>query len=158
MPRVILLLAVPVMIAPMLATAPASREPPPGPALQGTGQVDLVQVQLNAPRKVRIGKTFTVMDQVENQGEWEAQTTVTGFYLSTDDQFDEKDLLVAARRVPRLDVRQGQTGTTPITLKENVAPGDYHLIAVANARRDVEERYLTNNTRAVRLTVQPPGK
>jgi hypothetical protein len=40
-----------------------------------------------------------------------------------------------------------------VTLKPGIAAGNYHLIALADGGRQLEERYRENNTRAVRLTV-----
>ncbi|HOC18687.1 MAG TPA: CARDB domain-containing protein [Vicinamibacterales bacterium] len=122
---------------------------------QNTSTVDLVQVQLVLPKKVRVGKTFSVLDEVENQGESFAANSVTGFYLSLDDQFDEKDLLVGARRVPQLASQQAHNTVTPVTIKAPVPAGDYYLIALADARHDLEERYRSNNTRAAKVTVEP---
>lgn len=154
----IVLAAIPVML-PLLAPPPAA----PGHASraaalgqQNTSTVDLVQVQLVVPKKLRVGKTFTVMDEVENQGESFAANSVTGFYLSLDDEFDEKDLLVGARRVPQLQGRQAHNTVTPVTLKGAIPPGEYFLIALADARHDLEERYRSNNTRAAKVTVEPP--
>jgi len=38
-------------------------------------------------------------------------------------------------------------------LKPDVRPGDYFLLAVADAKRELEERTRENNVRAVRITV-----
>ena len=119
-----------------------------------TSLVDLVQTQLNLPGKVKIGKKFQVLDELENAGEYLAPMSVTHFYLSLDDRYDNADLLVGGRRVPPLTPTQFSSAMSPIVLNENVKPGVYYLIAVADGPREIEERYETNNTRAVRVTVQ----
>jgi hypothetical protein len=43
-------------------------------------------------------------------------------------------------------------------MPEAVPPGDYYLIAKANADGRLEERYLDNNTVATKITVQEPEK
>ena len=140
----------PVMLALLFATAvPAPTQDNP------TSRVDLVQIQLNVPSKVTIGKAFIVMDEVENQGTTLAFQTVTGFYLSMDDVLDDSDVVVGARRVPQLGASQSHDNRTPITLKTEINPGDYYLLAVADAKHQIEERTRANNVRAVRITVLP---
>lgn len=141
------------------ATGPVAT--PAAPVLQqkdSTSTVDLVQVQLLLPKKVRVGKTFMVMDEVENQGESIAQNSVTGFFLSQDDEFDAKDLLIGGRRVPALAGRQSSNTQSPVTIKAPVPPGDYYFIALADLRHDLEERYRNNNTRATKVTVEAAKK
>ena len=64
--------------------------------------VDLVQTTLNAPGKIKVGKKFRVMDELESVGESSAAMSVTYFYLSKDDKVDAIDIVVAGRRVPPL--------------------------------------------------------
>jgi len=124
---------------------------------RSTSTVDLVQTQLVAPGKVTAGKTFVVTDEVENQGTSQAFQSVTGFYLSVNDSFEtDQDLLVAARRVPQLIPTQTSSTQTPITLKKEIPAGDYYLLAVADAKKDLEERTRGNNVRAVKITLRAP--
>ncbi len=143
--------AIPIVVFGLLlaAAAPASTQDNP------TSRVDLVQVQLTLPSKVTIGKAFIVMDEVENQGTSLAFQTVTGFYLSLDDVLDDSDVVVGARRVPQLGASQSHDNRTPVTLKAEIKPGDYYLLAVADAKKQIEERTRENNIRAVRVTVLP---
>ncbi len=148
-------------LLPLLGGATPATGALAAPALQqkdSMSTVDLVQVQLLLPKKVRVGKTFMVMDEVENQGESIAQNSVTGFFISQDDEFDEKDLLVGGRRVPALAGRQTSSTQTPVTIKAPVPPGDYYFIALADLRHDLEERYRNNNTRAAKVTVEAAKK
>jgi hypothetical protein len=117
--------------------------------------VDLVQVTLSVPGKVKIGKKFQVMDEVESVGDAVATQSVTYFYLSKDDKVDDSDLVVAGRRVNPVAPGQKNGDYTPITLKADVEPGDYYLIARANATGTVDERYVDNNTKATKFKVQP---
>jgi hypothetical protein len=124
-------------------------------AQQKGGSVDLVQVELIVPKKIRVGKAFRVMDRLENQGQSVAFKTVTGFYLSEDDRWDEKDVLVGGRRAPQLAGQQSHETVTPVTLKPTVTSGNYYFLAVADATHVLEERYRDNNTRAVAVIVLP---
>lgn len=120
-----------------------------------TSTVDLVQTQLNLPGKVKIGKTFQVLDELENVGEFPAAASVTYYYLSKDNVLDPADVAIGGRRVPPLGPGRPHSAVSPVTLKPPVEPGVYYLIAAADAERAIEERYEQNNTRAVKITVQP---
>jgi hypothetical protein len=126
----------------------------PRPPQSKNSPIDLVQIQLIVPAKVTIGKVFRVLDEVENQGTSIAMPTTTGFYLSLDNVLDEqRDVVVGGRRVPRIGANQSHSTVTPVTLKPDIPPGDYYFIAVADARHELEERYIDNNVRTVRVTV-----
>ena len=92
LPHVALILGLVAAVAPPRALAQDSK----------TSSVDLVQVQLVVPSKVKIGETFLVLDELENQGEHPSANSLTGFCLSEDDVCDERDLRVGARCVPPL--------------------------------------------------------
>ena len=129
---------------------------PSHPAAQDrVSQVDLVQVQLNLPSKLTAGKSFIVLDEVENAGNDPSPRSMTGFCLSEDDVCDEKDLRLGARRVPPLQARQTNAFQTVIKLPADVPAGEYYLVAVADATNAVVERYKNNNTRATRTQVLP---
>jgi len=117
--------------------------------------VDLVQTQLNVPGKVKIGKKFRVMDEVESVGEQATGFSITYFYLSKDDVIDATDLVVGLRRSPPLSPCRTSVEATQIILPATVEPGAYYLIARCNATKALDERYWDNNTRAVKLTVEP---
>jgi hypothetical protein len=117
--------------------------------------VDLVQTSLIVPGKVKIGKKFRILDEVESAGESPAGNTVTYFYLSADDTIDRFDTVVGARRSPQLSPGRNSAEYTEMTIPATVAPGPYYLIALANATKAFEERYLENNIRATKFTVQP---
>jgi CARDB len=127
-------------------------------AQQKGSRVDLVQVQLLVPKKVYIGKAFRVVDEVENQGESLAFPSITGFYVSQDDQWDEKDILVGGRRVPQLGKDQTHEQITPVTLKPEIVPGNCYFLALADAKHQLEERYRENNLRAVPILILPAEK
>jgi hypothetical protein len=132
-------------IVPLSDAAGQTRESP----------VDLVQTQLNVPGKIKIGKKFRVMDEVESVGDMPAGFTITYFYLSKDDAVDSTDLVIAQRRSPQLSPGRSSFEPTQVVLPGTVEPGAYYLIARCNATRAVDERYWDNNTRAVKVVVEP---
>jgi subtilase family serine protease len=120
-----------------------------------TSPVDLVQVGFNVPGKIKPGKEFRVMDEVESVGDQPVDRSVTGFFLSRDDVWNEGDLLLGGRRIPGLSPGRTHQDVTPLKLPGIIEPGPYYLLAVADFQRLVEERYENNNIRAVKVTVQP---
>jgi hypothetical protein len=120
--------------------------------------IDLVQTSCVVPGKVKAGQKFRVMDEVENAGTEFAVESVTYFYLSANNQIDNQDIVIGGRRVPRLDPRQANSYPSMVLMPAAVPPGDYYLIAKANADGRLEERYLDNNTLATKITVQEPEK
>ena len=117
--------------------------------------IDLVMIQCMMPSKVRLGQKFQLRDEVENGGQDAAPESITIYYLSTDDVLDEKDQAIKGRRVPPLVSGQRQSQPTTIAIEFDVPPGDYYLIAVADARGHVPERIEGNNTKATLFTLLP---
>ncbi len=148
MPRPMPVLLALVFASPIVSTSPGSSQSVNSP-------LDLVQIQLVVPAKVTIGKTFRVMDEVENQGTSITPPTETWFHLSADKVLDEKDPVVGGRRVPRLGARQSHSTVTPVTLKPGIAPGDYYFLAVADGKHEIEDRSREDNVRAVPIKVLP---
>jgi uncharacterized membrane protein len=115
--------------------------------------VDLVQVGLVVPAKLTVGKAFTVSDEVENAGRETSLDSVTGFFLSTDEAAHRTDVRLGAHRVPALQPGSRYSRESRLKVPPNVTPGTYYVIAFANADNGVEERYKTNNARAVKVEV-----
>jgi hypothetical protein len=88
-------------------------------------------------------------------GEQATGFSITYFYLSKDDVIDATDLVVGQRRSPPLSPGRSSVEPTQIILPATVEPGAYYLIARCNATKALDERYWDNNTRAVKLTVEP---
>lgn len=117
--------------------------------------IDLVQVSLNAPGKMKIGKKIRVSDELECVGDEPSPLSFTYFYLSKDDKYDADDLPIGGRRVPPLSRGAVSQDFTAVEIPATVEPGVYYLIARANATNTVVERYLDNNIRATKVTIQP---
>ena len=151
-------LALVAAIAGWAPSAGAGSPSPPGapqPQFSKTSPVDLVQVGFNAPGKIKPGKDFRVMDEVESVGDQPVDRSVTGFFLSRDDTWNEADMLLGGRRVSPLRPGQTQSDASTLKLPGTIQPGTYYLLAVADFQRLIEERYENNNVRAVKVTVQP---
>lgn len=120
--------------------------------------IDLVQTSCVVPAKVTAGKKFRVLDQVENAGSEFAVESVTYYYLSANAEIDTDDIVISGRRVPRLEPGQQSSYPTLALMPAGVPPGDYYVIAKANADGRLEERYLDNNTVATKITVEAAEK
>lgn len=117
--------------------------------------IDLVMIQCMMPSKVHLGQKFQLRDEVENAGQDPSPESITIYYLSTDDVLDEKDKAIKGRRVPPLVSGQRQSQPSTIIIEFDVPPGDYYLIAAADARGQVPERIEGNNTKATLFTLLP---
>jgi hypothetical protein len=132
------------------------RAAPPQTQFSKTSPVDLVQVGFNVPGKIKIGKEFRVLDEIESVGDQPAARSVTGFFLSRDDTWNEGDMLLGGRRIPELAPGRTHSDASALKLPDRIEPGTYYVLAVADFQRLIEERYENNNVRAVKITVQPP--
>ncbi|MGF1632984.1 MAG: CARDB domain-containing protein [Phycisphaerae bacterium] len=92
--------------------------------------------------------------QVTNVSGLEAVGTwVDAVYLSADTTFDAADKLIA--RVPRtgpLAAGASYTGSTSAMMPADVVPGQYYVIVRTNARGDVRESSIANNSSASATT------
>ena len=109
---------------------------------------DLVVSALLAPIAAAAGSTVNVTDTTKNQGTAGAPPSDTGFFLSTDNQWDAADLFLGSRAVSALAPAAVEQATTPIDIPETTAGGTYYILAKADWADAVSETYETNNARA----------
>ena len=106
---------------------------------------DLVVTSLTAPSTAGAGLTITVNDTTRNQGAGPSQPSATGFYLSTNTVLDAADASLGTRAVPILASGASDTAATILTLSPTTTPGNYYLLAKADAPLAVSESSETNN-------------
>ena len=116
---------------------------------------DLAVSALTAPASAGPGVPFTVTETTKNQGAAPAGSSSTRFFLSANYALDAGDLQLSARSVPALDAGASSSGTTTLTLPDDLATGLYYLIAAADDGDRVLESLETNNTRSAVLRVGP---
>ena len=117
---------------------------------------DLIVSVLSVPPNVHVGTPpFNVTDTTKNQGQGIADATSTSFYLSTNATWDAGDFLLASRGVPILDFGVTSAGTTSVTIPAGTAPGNYFILARADAAGHVTETSENNNVLSKAITITP---
>ena len=106
---------------------------------------DLVVTVVTGPAKAGAGLTITVNDTTKNQGAGPSQPSVTGFYLSTNTLLDAADASLGTRDVPILAGGVSHSAATVLTVPSALTPGNYYLLAKADAPLTVTESSETNN-------------
>ena len=98
-----------------------------------------------------------VTETTRNQGAGTAGATTTKYYLSTNPTFDvSADVWLASRAVPLLVTGGSSAGPqTAVTIPPGTAPGNYYILAVADAGSTVAESNENNNVIAKPLTIAP---
>jgi hypothetical protein len=115
---------------------------------------DLIIASLSiSTKKVGSGSNMSVSDSVKNAGRGGAGASTISFYLSTNEVFDAADVQLGSRTVSALAASGKNSGTTSITIPSGTAPGNYYVLAVADAGGVVPETRENNNTRFKPLTV-----
>jgi subtilase family serine protease len=103
------------------------------------------------------GAHINVTETTRNQGAGTAIATTTKYYLSTNATFDAPaDVWLASRAVPLLGTGASSAGPqTAVTIPPGTAPGNYYILAVADADNTVAESNENNNVTAQPLTISP---
>ena len=124
------------------------------------GKPDLVASALVGFGPVEVGQSYRYDDTFVNTGGSMSSETTVAFYLSEDTLFDESDdLLLGTRSLPALTPHSTAPDTavssrsTTLTVPATVPPGEYHLLAVADAPDVVDESNEANNVRSLAVTV-----
>lgn len=136
----------------------------PSPAQAGK-QPDLKYRALEVQPVALIGHHLDITDRVKNVGKRRAsRLSNSTYWFSKDRKRSGDDQLVGGqRRIGRLRRGQSSTATTSLWLRvEEIDPGDYFLVACADAAERLPERREDNNCRAsaeriiVRAAPPPP--
>jgi subtilase family serine protease/sugar lactone lactonase YvrE len=116
---------------------------------------DLLVTVLSVPASAGVGATFTVNDTTRNQGQGIAAATTTSFYLSPNNTWDTTDTFLQSRPVPLLAYGATSPGSTSVTIPAGTAPGNYFILARADATGAVAETSETNNVLSRAITITP---
>jgi subtilase family serine protease len=120
---------------------------------------DLVETSVSNPPAASLpGNSFSVTDTAKNQGNADAGTSTTQYYLSVDKMKGATDiLLTGSRDVPALAVGESSTGKVDVAITSGIAAGAYYLLACADDLKAVAESNETNNCIASTSRVQISG-
>lgn len=94
------------------------------------------------------GSKFSWIGTVRNQGLAQAAQSTTGLYLSSDDEKDPGDLLIAKITFGIVDPRQALTVAKSVTIPAITPLGSYQLLVCADDRTKVLEGDEANNCTA----------
>ena len=105
------------------------------------------------------GETVSAEVGVENLGIEEAEESLALLFLSVDDFLSSDDVGVGNMQVPTLASGQGYTASVALEIPGAAVPGEYHLLACADAQGRILETSETNNCKASQfpIAVQEAG-
>ena len=116
---------------------------------------DLVVTTLTGPTMAGAGLSITLNDTTKNQGTGAAQSSVTGFYLSTNTTVDAADVNLGTRPVPLLAAGASDSASTVLTVPSGTTVGSYYVLAKADVGLSIAESNETNNVKAGSVAVGP---
>jgi hypothetical protein len=114
---------------------------------------DLVISAVSAPAEVRAGTSLQVSVTTKNLGRRRSAASRTKIYLSVD-RARGGDIAVASLRVPRLRPNRRQVAQVALQVPAGAAARRYHLLACADAFKQVRESRERNNCRVSDRTVR----
>jgi hypothetical protein len=110
---------------------------------------DLVVAKLsNPPSSLAIGLRFPVSSRIRNVGKGRAGASEALFYLSSDAQRSQNDLLAGSAHVGRLAKGKQKLVKASLAVPPAAPPGSYFVIACADGNRRIKETKEKNNCRA----------
>jgi uncharacterized repeat protein (TIGR03803 family) len=117
---------------------------------------DLMVTALSAPSSATRGSSIVISDTTRNNGgASDGAATITRFYLSVNTVVDPHDSILGDRTIPVLPQGGADSGTTTVVIPATIAPGTYHIIAVADATGLVGEISESNNKKVVTISIKP---
>lgn len=100
------------------------------------------------------GGTFELTYTLENRGNYVADASQTGIYLSTDSTITTADRLISIEDVAALNAGRSRTEGGTFTMPGNIAGGNYYIGVITDHTNAVSESNETNNgSPGVRITV-----
>ena len=94
---------------------------------------------------------------INNQGNSVASSSSVGFYLSNDATLDATDQLLTSQYGGLLYTNYPSQRYGTAAVPNNLAPGTYYILFVADFQNQVAETNEGNNVSALSFTVNPPG-
>lgn len=118
---------------------------------------DLAVKTLSIPASAPAGSSIVVSETIKNQGGGAAGASIVRVYLSKNFALDATDtLLDGSRAIGDLAAGQESAGSTPVTIPASTPPGDYFIIAAADANATVAETQEWNNTLYAYIRIAAP--
>lgn len=132
------------------------------PGALAAGKPDLIVAKLSEPpATLAPGGELDISEKTKNKGKRAAKPSKTAFFLSLDDQADERDIALGSRAVKKLGPKKASSATTTVTVPLATSTGSHRLLACADDAGRVKERNERNNCRAsasaLNVVVNPLG-
>ncbi|GAA4042386.1 hypothetical protein GCM10022409_30480 [Hymenobacter glaciei] len=119
---------------------------------------DLTIQQPNiSPTNPAPGTPLYMSCYINNQGNSTTTSSSVGFYLSNDATLDAADQLLTSQYGAQLYTNYPSQRYGTAAVPNNLAPGTYYILFVADYQNQVAETNETNNVSALSFTVNPPG-
>jgi subtilase family serine protease len=116
---------------------------------------DLTISSLTVPSGAGAGDSIALTETTRNQGGGAAEPSTTQFYLSANSLYDHTDIPLGRRSVDGLAAGASSSGSTTVTLPQDVAPGNWCIIARADAEELLTETVESNNSLARAIRIGP---
>ncbi len=100
------------------------------------------------------GDAFELSVELKNEGDDSASDSITGLYLSVDDQLDAGDELLGQADTRSIRNRRKKKVDFPVTLDEDLTSGTYYLLANADEANDIEESKENNNLGIYQIQIE----
>ena len=117
---------------------------------------DLAVTTLTGPASAGAGSPMTVNDTTKNQGAGPSDTSVTAFYLSTNNVIDAADISLGTRSIGSLAPGTTDSAASTFTVPSTIAVGNYYLIAKADANLTITESNENNNVKTASVILIGP--
>ncbi len=128
-------------------------------AVAGTIKItkpDLIVQNAVAPASASVGSTIQLSYQIKNQGNSNAGSSSTYFYISKDQKVSNDDVYLGSDYVSSLAVSGVSSESTSFYLSSKIAVGNYYLLYKADGSSLVSESNENNNILAKAITITAP--
>jgi subtilase family serine protease len=116
---------------------------------------DLTTSGVSVPSVGASGGTIVVTETTTNAGSANAPASTTTLFLSTNGSLDASDTSLGARAVPALAAGTSSTGSTTVTLPDDLAAGTYYVLVKADGPGVIEESNESNNGSSDTIRIGP---
>ncbi|BAY13815.1 CARDB domain-containing protein [Calothrix sp. NIES-2098] len=118
---------------------------------------DLIIQNVSAPTSATIGSALQLNYQVKNQGNANAGSSYSKFYLSKDATLSSDDALLNSDSVTSIVAGGVSSESVILTIASGTAAGNYYLLSQADGYGYVAESNETNNIVASAITLTTPA-
>ncbi len=146
-PKPVTVLTTPVQTSEPVMTVESTPEPSTESVISKLP--DLVVDAVTVPETATPGEEIQINTTVRNTGDGDAGTFRLTVFLSTDGTVSDDDIELGFGDVPDLAAGKARQGKAAATIPQNITPGSYYVVALADSQTAVTESDKTNNSHAI---------